>query len=438
MADTALDLGASLDSILDGGSDTPTDTAEVASTDPVEDTTEVGETPAEDEPAEQPAEETTDEPVEGEQPPVEEPPVEENVDELSDEEIQATPVTKDGKNRIVPKNRFDKMHSALKIVREAEARLGMPVTVEEIERNYAIATDRQVMQADLLSGDGNRIGKFLKFWTKSDPNLLPALATRSLDMLQSTAPQVYERIQGEFQSDLVSSLYEKAAQMKSAGHPAYKKFLYGIQTLDFHLNQGYREDAEITVPDAVDERLARAEALERADQERRQTRQVEAIKAFRADVDSTIGSAITADLEASIAPIAANYKDRPTVLDALKQTLHRKALEDVSKDKLWGSRFKVVYEQAELTGNEADREAAVTMYTQRFQRALRQHKAAVIKEHSAVQVDQNAQKRDKLATAAQKKEPSNGGSPTNQLRVNGKYAEAAKNKDFNAAFDALF
>jgi hypothetical protein len=359
-------------------------------------------------------------------------------EEISEDEASKLPSTKDGKSRIVPKNRWDHVYGVYKQAKAIEQALGSVPSVEEIQTFSRAYENTQLMMSDIESGDESRVGNFVKYWSKKSETALPQLVSQSIDTLATTSPEQYNVLVDHFEDQIVSRMYEKAAQMKAARDPYYQKYLFGVQSLDYQRSKGYREDDDIVPPDPVQQKLERASQIERNQRERDVRASNEAATLFRQGVDGDITAARTASVDQALTPIAEQYKGKPTLFNAIQDNLTKQAVKMVTENRVFQAKYQPLRERAERTRNVELADEAIKAYKNQFELAVKKLAPSILKEANSRIVAENQAKHAAAKASAAKREPSGTGSPVSPKITNGKYQSAAEKRDLFSAVDGLF
>lgn len=384
-------------------------------------------------------------PVEGEgnEPPVESPAAEspegeEEEEEWTDEERDKLPVDQTGKNRIVSKNRFDSLYRVYKQAKEYEKVLGALPTTEELSQYAKSNSSFVLMKSDMSSDDPNRVGHFIDYWTKASPNALPILFDQALDRIKQD-PQHYSVLKGMFAEEFLSDLYAQASQMRAKGDQSYQQFLFGVQQLDWNLNQRFRDEAELEAPaDPVDHRIDELRRLEQASQQRAAQSAKAQMASFTQQLAGDLTTVRTAAVTSALKGLAASYEKRPTLFKSIQSSLAEAAVDDMRNDEHFQAQFLAAREQVLKSGSQKDRAALVNLYEQRFKRAVNKHRVAIVREATDGVVEQSKAQTAALEEGGKKTEPTGGAKPAGQVVVNDKFKQAVASKKFDDAFNALF
>lgn len=431
MDNTTTDLGSSLDSVLSDSSLTNENVSDAPAGDEAATNTE--ETPAV-EPVETPAvePEVAPEPEATETPAPEDDPDR----EWTDEEHEKTPLTNDGKRRIVDKNRFDTLYRVYKQARDIERVWGKLPNAEEFQGIARTALAVEEMAADVASGDPDRVSRFVDHWLGQSPDALPHVIDHAVSKLKAGNPELYTQFQGVIAKDAVNRMYAHAAQLKAAGNPDHEKFLYAAQMSDWFLNQDYKDASELEKLQPADPRMERLERLEREAAERRQREQEAAVRAFQSKTNTELMSARNTALDESLKTVGQYFADRPETFSHIKKSLSEKAVEEMRSDNLFQSRFRTAIDRARRSGDEGAFKAVVDLYRERFSRAVRNHQQAIVREATVRTTEQNKATHNALSRQAAKKEPA-GAAATAAPVKDEKFREALKSGGFSAAIESL-
>lgn len=230
-------LFAGIDAISSDGIETEPDAPEIEDA-PVEDEPLTEQAPAE---SEQPKDDTpVDEPV-ADAPPAEVPPVDPTAEELP-EGVRKGKDSKGKEKYFLEPNRYETFHGHHKLVQEATAALGEPLTIDNIKL-HADAYDKQEMLFNnLASGLPEEQGSVVKALidemklahTEGEVGIDPTIpfADSVYDNLRDHAPEAYDRLNLRAARTLLQDMYTAAAQsnniqlFSSAQHIA--KTLAGI------------------------------------------------------------------------------------------------------------------------------------------------------------------------------------------------------------------
>ena len=416
------DLGSQLDSIL---SDAPESNTGASETPETSNTAAPGGQDLPAEPAEGNAPGAGDQPAEEEQ-------------EWADEERDKLPADQTGKNRIVSKNRFDALYQRYRATKEIEKALGYMPNAEELQNFSAAAADFELMEADVVSGDPDRVGKFVDHWTGKAPEALPAIIDHAVAKLKTSDPETYAGFQSVIAGEVMNGLYSKVASMRQSSSPEdFAKNLHAVQMVDWLLNQNYREATELDMPQSQeDPRDRRLAELEQEKAQREQATRVDSTRAFNQGIANELTTARASAVDESLARIAPSFETRPRMFSAIKESLAKAAVEEMKADSLFQARFTAARDRAFRSGKQEDAAALAKLYRERFTRGVRNHRDAVIREVTSQVTEQNKATHSALGRQAEKREPGGAASPSNPISGD-RFKDAIKGKKFDDAFAAL-
>lgn len=364
-------------------------------------------------------------------------PVDSEDEDFTDEEAQQTPEDEEGR-RIVAKRRFDMIYNSHKSLRSLKEALGGDLpSAEQIKANMDLAADTVAMEADLESGDPERVGNFLKYWTNEAPQAIPALVERGIVAMRESAPEAFAELQGAFNENLLDGLYARAAQFKQANDPQFKDFVYAVQVLDWSLRGDYREVDSLSAPDPLDERLQKIQEAEQRQQEQRNSMAQAQTAQWVKSVNNSLSTVISTEVDGALKDLAATFESRPRLFNSVKMSLVQAAKADMKADRNWLIQFNRVKEQAMRTRDPRAVKSLTDLYQTRFARALKTHRREVIREATGAELTNNQSAHDRANNAAKRKEPSGGGSPK-PLNANQALEKARSARDVDGMLNALF
>jgi hypothetical protein len=356
----------------------------------------------------------------------------------TDEEHQATPSDESGKHRIVAKNRFDALYKVYKAAKALEGTFGHLPTPEEAQQYLAATADLELMTADLSSGDPERVQRFVEHWGQAAPEALPLLAEAALTAAVRANPQFYQQLQSSLISDTIQGLYRQVAALRNTNPGEFRKQLYAVQMLDWMINGDYRDAAELeqAPQEESDPRLQRLQQLEAEELRRAEAARSMAIDSFNQRLSNTMAEIRESVISKALAPVAASFEGRPTLLGAIKDTLVRSAVDEMRSDQLFMARFTAARDRAFQSGDENALNSAMQIYNERFSRAVRGMRDKVIREVTGQLVAQNQATHQALEKSSQRREPGSTGAAPNPLSGD-RFREAVQRRDFEAAFASL-
>lgn len=381
---------------------------------------------------EAPAEEETEQADDGEEDPVEAAAAEEEkpAKEELPEDVVRQRVGKDGKKLFeLEEGRYKRVYGNHKTVQAVETVLGEPLTAELVGNLREDSLSHQVMLGDFLSPDGQdrfvqelaAIGENAVSGGRLAKNPAIAIGQKFAEfVLNSNDDEAISRIATPVLQNTVRTLLLQGKKAYDASGGKDGALLYSAQHIEKALFGKHTHEKDIKIPDPIDERLQRAEAIERRAQEtqRAATEQqyTNWLSGTRSEVNSTLDSAVDKVLE-PYAAVGTKLTGEPKkVFDQKLQELRGKLRSDLNKqigsDRQWSTirsneiaRAKALPEQARLDL----KKNVVTQYGNKAAFLLDPERNASVRtalsEAAQGLKQQNAEKHRKLQQSSQSREP---------------------------------
>lgn len=415
----ATDIGAALDGII-GGADSSGDNS-------ANDNATTGVDNASDDAVDEGAAGVDDTSVDDTQP--------EEDEEWTDEEAANTQTDETGR-RIVSKRRFDHLYSVYKQVREIKNALGGELpSIDELKRNSDAYTSLLEMTADLESGNPDKIGNFVDYWSQANPDALIGIIDHGVARLRESQPEAYRELSGVFAKQIIDDFYIRAAQFK--GKPEYDDLVFAAQTLEYELTGNYRDGNEVVAPDPVDQRLERARRIEEEAQRRAEESRRAEVGRIKQELDLSLNEAVSASLNEGLSRITDAFKSKPNLLNSIRKSVNDAARGAMKGDRAWLLQFQRSYGDAVRSGRPESIKAVAEMFKQRYDRAVKQVRAPIIKEATGSVMDGSAQRHAAHQSQASKTEPTGSGS-AKPNKASAAIDEAKAKRDPRALIDAIF
>ena len=368
-----------------------------------------GDAPAAGEAQEAEENEGTD-PVEGE-PEGEAEPEAEGVDDWDDDQIGAPTIIEgaDGKKLYQwPEAAAREIQQRVKFANELQTAIP-DLTVDDAVVLGEAYTDLMRFSHDMRTGTPDalrRVAQTLLNEAGSNSASVATLTSTLVGHLRNQNPQAYQKISGTVEADLESELYRSAQEAQQMPDtPENKNIKEGYRVLAemfaFHRNGGkftpLGEFAKNAATNPIDERIQRAEAIERQHQERVANESRQATETWETATNNHTNAETRKTVEGMLPE---RFKKDATLKPMVVNHVLGQVRARLKADTEFAQRFEIQYDQARTERSRQSAQRIADSYLARAKGILKRELPKMITSASNDVVDQSRQRHKSLAAAS--------------------------------------
>lgn len=275
-------------------------------------------------------------------------------------------------------------------------------SLDSIKEAYGKAVAADEMVEDFDSGDPERVTKFANFFfdQQANPRSVLALVEQLPKRLASSHPQAYQALEKDVLDRTIHRMYDEAARSGDEQLLALAQHLHHRHSGTFYK----KEQLEANRDPMLAER-------QQFDAERKQfyaekQREMQArLDQRRQEIDALEQSVVTEEIEKALAPVAAQYKDKPAWRHMVRDLME--SVENSRKANApWDRQFGNIKSRALRDFSAESREPVAAMLRQFVVPVIaKQRKAVIDSQTSAVLSASAAAHQKQQAVAARKEAP---------------------------------
>lgn len=324
---------------------------------------------------------------------------------IDEDEIDLANLEKSGsKNVRIDMPRFRNIYQGHKMAQEIRQ---FAPSVEAARGHYEAANDLRSMEADLGSGNQQGMDSFLRYWSAKTPDGMSTLAQRALAMAPA---EVRSQIQQSMIASEIDARYQRALESGDANE------LYNARQIDFALTGNWRKDEDLArapKADPLSERersiAAREQALQ--DQDRRTAEQSwnnfqqGTFRAMSSNVDKSIDEALGAK-------VVEAYKEKPALLNALRNEIRNGVFAQLKKDGEWQKELGLNLQQARRQMTPERQQQLIDFYMAKARPLVRSTAKPLIAQATQNLIAQSQARHDQLNKSQNRRDLSGNGRPS--------------------------
>jgi|SRR5689334_3918359 len=340
-------------------------------------------------------------------------------------------------------------HQELRQIREQIPEFTPEAAVE----HYQGFTDLRRMNADLISGDPNRIGTFVQHLVNvavdsGNPQAFGQMVAHGTRVLAGSAPQVFNSTIAEpiittsFDA-LYPAAFDALRQAEASRDPkrisAAQAEIFRIQRTNWELTGRYKQIDDARSVDPYAQQRAELQQEERRINAIRHQHFQEQSKQWEANANAKRESAVMEIADELLSKVKEGFKDRPALLEMIRTGVLSGVEKKVSENAEWKSLYDLDMESARRSGSERDLDKAVKRYAARAKSIITSEVKRLLPQATNTVVEQNRQRHQQLANSASQKNLA-GGSPVRRSIAPDltKVGTAVKGRDPSAEIDEIF
>jgi hypothetical protein len=319
-------------------------------------------------------------------------------------------------------NRYEKFHSAHKLLRDGEALIGEPLTSEALAYRQQALMGQEKLYADLTSADpkaqANLIDHFFSEAQRAkdegavgaDP-MVPF--TQAFYERLKTSPDAYSTLRSQAATDLIEEMYTEAAQTNN------RALWLSVQHLSKNLGMQFRPEAEMATRattqgvDPQSQLRAEVERLRAENSSHSAQSQAAQFENWRGGVNKNIYSALSTDvITPALASVAASYSKFPETFQSIQNMLHSKVMEGFKADPAFRDRVNTLLAQANRATTAAKRQEyaqqLVQLHANKARGIVEANKAPILREAAGRLKAQSDATHQRRKTAQEQRSPGGG------------------------------
>ncbi len=361
-------------------------------------------------------------PAESETPPAEEGETVEAKAPASDDETEfpEPDEVRTGKNgkkyHLYEPTRLEKWKQRSTMVHELEGEIP-GFNVELAKQHYSASVSAKQLLDDYGSAEPASIDTVIDFFGSQSPHALGMMAVRLPGKLAQVNPEAYGALREGMFAQGLDGLYQQAVdQVRSTaeGSEANKiaqNLVRALQVIEHTKRGTFRKVEDFKPRDPLADRNATLTAREQALNNREAQTRRQQTESFVNQVDQSITSATSEEIEAALAPVKDSYADRPRELKRLVRDFEDAIADKVENSQVWKTeeqtiiaRMQRALQRGDRATAEKERDTLVSRYRQMAQQVIRANRKSLIESDTRAVIAQNGAAHQRASTAAKQTE----------------------------------
>lgn len=289
------------------------------------------------------------------------------------------------------------------------------LTVDDAIAHNEAYTDMYRLADDLRTGSADglrRVGQMILNETGNTPAFANLTAVM-FDHVKKTNPEAFARMSAVVEADLESELYQAAQDAMNHPDPNIREgYRIMAEMFSYFRNNGsFKPLAEYAKKiDPVDQRLQRAEKLERDHQQRVQAQAASQQKLWVSAANNSSGKGLKDAVEEATKPYAERFSKNPELKPMMVNHVIGQVREKMKADKEWAARFETQYRQALRERSQSSVQRIVDVYLARAKSILKRELPRMLSSASHAVVENSRQRHESLQRATGSSHRAPGGS----------------------------